>query len=178
VYRHIPASVQGPGVKLVGSQTAVKGAVPLALLRGVATWHLPSGGLDTQLLATHQGLEEGEAGPDGGTDDALGGGGSGPRPATSTGRRDLLAARCQQAIALCHWQAALRAATALGDPEGLQELALAALQFLEVGVAAAAFEAAGDEEAAAALRPLLGEQDEGLVMGMALALTGGEEGGG
>ena len=183
VYCHVPHSVQGPGVKLVGTHAGSKEAVPLALLNGAVTWHLPDGSLDTQLLDTHQ--HQGEPGdsPMGRAASSRGrhaqapapppagwgtpAAGADPNPSRSKPmtRQKLLVARCQEALALCHFAAALGAARTLGGPQLLCELALTALQFLELRVAVAAYETAGDEEALAQLRPLLEVQDENLVTG-------------
>ena len=179
VYCHIACSVQGPGLKLVGQQQAPsRGAAPLTLHGGVLAWHLPSGALQTQLLDTHAHL----AGPGAGSKPAsrsnsgkgqqqphLSDGGEGV-----LGREERLAARCQQALALCHFGQALDAARRLGDPQLLREVALTALQFLEVPTAVAAYEAAGDEEALQQLRPLLGMQDGNLLAGHIITITGGE----
>jgi WD repeat-containing protein 19 len=182
VYCRIACSVQGPGVKLVGRQQATsRGAVPLTLHGGVLAWHLPSGALQTQLLDTHAQL----AGPGAGSNSASrSNSGRGQQlllqPPLSDaasggvlGREELLAARCQQALALCHFGQALDAARRLGDPQLLQEVALTALQFLDVPTAVAAYEAAGDEEALQQLRPLLGMQDGNLLAGRIITITGG-----
>lgn len=180
VYCHVPSSVQGPGVKLVGTQAAPRGAAPLALHRGLLTWHTREGPLQAQLLDTHRHLAEPsnsrgpsracsgrwqqqlEAATAAATDACAG-----------MGREEHLAARCEQALALGHFGQALAAAKQLGQPGMLREVALAALQFLELPVAVAAYEAAGDEVALAQLRPLLGLEDQNLLAGHITAITGG-----
>ena len=177
LYRHIPASVAGPGLKLVASQPALAaGAALLALHAGVLAWHLPCGGLHPQLLDSHRHLAET---PPRGAQPPSRAGSSKWRlqlaAASTSGlsREERLAARCRQALELCHFERALAAATQLGQPALLREVAAAALQLLELPVAVAAYEAAGDEAALAQLRPLLGEADEDLVAGQLVALTGG-----
>lgn len=177
LYRHIPASVAGPGLKLVATQAApAAGAALLALHAGVLAWHMPDGGLHPQLLDSHRHLAETPP--------------RGAQPASRTGsskwrvqlaaaatsglsREERLAARCRQALELCHFERALGAARQLGDAALLREVAAAALQLLELPVAVAAYEAAGDEASLAQLRPLLGKGDEDLVAGQLVALTGG-----
>lgn len=184
VYCHIASSVQGPGLKLVGQQQApTGGAVPLTLCGGVLAWHLPSGGLHTQLLDTHAHLAEPGAGSRAGNRSNSGKGQQlllqkqqlADTGAGVLGREERLAARCHQALALCHFRQALEAARQLGDPELLREVALTSLQFLEVPTAVAAYEAAGDEEALLQLRPLLGEQDGALLAGRIITITGGAQ---
>lgn len=179
VYCRIACSVHGPGLKLVGRQQAPsRGAAPLTLQGGVLAWHLPSGALQTQLLDTHAHLAEPGAGSSAAS---CSNSGKGQQlllqtPLTDAGggvlgREERLAARCQQALALCHFGQALDAARTLGDPQMLQEVALTALQFLDVPTAVAAYEAAGDEEALQQLRPLLGMQDGNLLAGRIIAIT-------
>lgn len=181
VFCHVPASVEGAGLKLVGTQAAPRrGAAPLALRAGMLTWHLPDGSLLPELLATHRHLAEGP------TKGMRARSGSGKWPqllaeagaaaetaAAAMAREERLAAACQQALALCHFEQALAAARELGDPALLREVALAALQFLDLPAAVAAYEAAGDKAALAQLHPLLGEGDAGLVTGRVTALAGG-----
>lgn len=180
LYRHIPASVAGPGLKLVGTQEAPQaGAALLALQDGVLAWHMPDGSLHPQLLESHRHLADTPP--------------RGARTASRTGsskwqvqlaaaatsglsREERLAARCRQALALCHVGRALDAAKQLGDAPLLKEVAAAALQFLDLPVAVAAYEAAGDEQSLSQLRPLLGEQDENFLAGQLTALAGGELG--
>lgn len=182
VYCLIPASVQGPGLKLVGTQAApAAGAVPLALCAGVLTWHLREGPLHSQLLATHQHLAgrpaskpasrtaSGKAALHAAAAAAVA-----AEAALAMSREERLEARCQQALALCHFERALEAASQLGDAELLRQVAASALQFLELPVAIAAYEAAGDAAALAQLRPLLGVEDEQLLAGHIVAITGGE----
>lgn len=172
MYSHVPASVQGPGLKLVGSEAGPPGAAPLTLRSGVLTWHLPDGALHRQLLASHTHLAEpaprGRANSGKGQLGAASGG-------AGIAREELLAARCQQALALGHLPRALDAARALGDARLLRDVALAALQYLDLDVAAAAYEAAGDKAALAQLRPLEAiRHDDNLLAGHLVALAGGE----
>lgn len=178
LYRHIPASVAGPGLKLVGTQEAPQaGAALLALQDGVLAWHMPDGLLHPQLLESHRHL----------ADTPPCSSRSASRTSSSKwqvllaaaatsrlGRDERLVARCRQALALCHVGRALEAAKQLGDVALLKEVAAAALQFLELPVAVAAYEAAGDEQSLAQLRPLLGEDDGNFLAGQLTALAGGE----
>ena len=173
IYCHVPASVQGPGLKLVGTEAGAKGAVALTLHAGLLTWHLPDGNLHRQLLSTHKHLLDAawRRSTNGAGVALLGGGSSG------LSQEERLRARCQQALALCRLPQALETARRLNDAALLKEVALAALQFLEVPTALAAYEAAGDEEALAQLRPLADdpalESDGSLMAGYLVALTGG-----
>lgn len=180
LYRHIPASVAGPGLKLVGTQEAPQaGAALVALQDGVLAWHMLDGSLHPQLLESHRHLADTPP--------------RGARTASRTGsnkwqvqlaaaatsglsREERLVARCRQALALCHVGRALDAAKQLGDAPLLKEVAAAALQFLDLPVAVAAYEAAGDKQSLSQLRPLLGEQDENFLAGQLTALAGGELG--
>ena len=181
LYCLIACSVRGPGLKLVGRQQAPsRGAVPLTLHGGVLAWHLPSGALHSQLLDTHAHLAEPGAGSKSASRSSSGKGQQlllQPQVSDAgggvLGREERLAARCHQALALCHFGQALDAARRLGDPRLLREVALTALQFLEVPTAVAAYEAAGDEEALQQLRPLLGMQDGNLLAGRIITITGG-----
>lgn len=186
VYLLVPASVQGPGVKLVCTQAGPRpGAAPLALRAGLLTWHLPDGPLHAQLLDSHRHLAEEVAGS-GSLAQRRSRSGSGKwaqqvaaaaAAAATAGagmaRAELLAERCQQALAVCHFDRALAAAQQLGDAGLLREVAVAALQFLEVPAAMAAYEVAGDSEALEQLRPLAGLEDGNLLAGRVVALTGG-----
>lgn len=186
VYLLVPCSVQGPGIKLISTQAGPRpGAAPLALRAGLLTWHLPDGPLHAQLLDSHRHLAE-EAGAVGSPAQRRSRSGSGKwaqqvaaaaaaAAASSAGmpREELLTARCQEALALCHFERALAAAQQLGEPGLLREVALDALQFLEVPAAMAAYEAAGDGEALEQLRPLVGLEDGNLLAGQVVALTGG-----
>ncbi|KAL4434272.1 hypothetical protein ABPG75_000713 [Micractinium tetrahymenae] len=179
VYCHVPASVQGPGLKLVGTQAGPPGAAPLTLRSGVLTWHLPDGALHHQLLATHTHLAEpparGRSNSGKGQLAAAWGGAESAAAGAGMSREERLAARCQQALALGHFPRALEAARMLGDPQLLREVALAALQFLEFETALAAYQAAGDDEAVAQLQPLEGmRHDENLLTGHLVAIVGGD----
>lgn len=181
MYCVIPASVQGPGVKLVGTHAApARAAAPLALHAGLLAWHMPSGALHAQLLSTHQHLA---AAADGGSRQAARSGSGtlqaqaqaqAEAAAAGMSREGRLAAACNQALALCQFDAALAAARQLGDAQLLREVAAASLQFFDLPAAVAAYEVAGDEAALAQLRPLVGERDGNLLAGHIVALTGGE----
>lgn len=179
-YLHIPTSVQGPGLKLVGTQAGpCASAAPLALHDGTLTWHLPSGGLHAHTLATHTHLADAAPATSRSASRSCSGKWRAQAQADAAAaagltKEERLAARCRQALALCRFDAAVGAARQLGDAALLREAAAAALQFLELPAAAAAYEAAGDEEALAQLRPLLGEADAALVAGQVIAMTGGE----
>lgn len=176
VYRHVPASVQGPGLKLVGAQSGPPGATPLTLCSGTLTWHLPDGAIRQQLLSTHSHMEEASAPERSNSGKGqLGAAQGGAEGGAGAAHEERLAARCQQALVLGHFPRALDAARALGDAQLLREVALAALQFFELNVAVAAYEAAGDEGALAQLRPLEAMRHDGnLLMGHLVAIAGGE----
>ena len=180
VYHYIPRSVCGPGLSLVGRTTAgPRGAALVALNGGVLTWHLPNGAVEAQLLPTHQHLfgapPAGPGSSAGQAEQVLRSGSCGSGELGCNGEA-LAEARCQQALALCRFDAALDAARQLGRPALMREVALAALHYFELPLALAAFEAAGDGAAAQQLRPLLdgdAEGDANLLAGSVIAMTGG-----
>ncbi|GBF91989.1 hypothetical protein Rsub_04713 [Raphidocelis subcapitata] len=154
-YMALPPPLAPPGPQLLCRAALPATHAPLVLLNGVVTCRVRNGALDSITLESHTALQGGL-----------------PEAAAGAGVKGSLSKRFSQALRLQRLDDAWRCALALRAADAWRQLAVAALEALDVGMAAAAYRQLGDAGMVLSLESLAGAEDAALLTGHALVLLG------
>ncbi|GMH41872.1 hypothetical protein BSKO_09782 [Bryopsis sp. KO-2023] len=149
-YLHVPLSLYGASVKLIGEQTIEDSHVPVSVVNGVVWFQVRNGSLDSCVLHTHTALQEGAKEEEHKKSEAM----------------------FNQALKLHLLKESWACAIALKSQKYLQKLGDVAIECMDIELAIAVFRQLGDASKVLSLEQICQYDDKSLVAGHVLVLMG------
>lgn len=147
VYVNVPVSITGAAVVLAGKQALPAAHAPIAVANGAVSCRLKSGSISVILLETHRSLQP-----------------SDPAHRANPGKR------LAQALALRRLRDAAECCGRIKSPDAWQQLAVAALEALDLELAVAAYRQAGNGSMVLSLQALEQQEDKHLLAAHVMVL--------